>query len=215
MSWSPGPTGTEQPREGVMEREILFTGIGGQGVQLAANVLAHAALAEGRDVQVFGSYGGMMRGGNTDAELVIADDRIEAPPTVGSAWAAIAMHPDYADPVVARVGADGLVLRNAELWEGPLGQDDLRVVDIWAAELAIGVGNVMAASMVMLGALAMLTGVAELDGLRSGLRACVPPYRRQHLELNDRALEAGAGSVRPAADLAAWPGVSLTGGRRA
>ena len=31
-----------------MEREILFTGIGGQGVQLAAQVLARAAIAEGR-----------------------------------------------------------------------------------------------------------------------------------------------------------------------
>ena len=85
-----------------MEREILLSGVGGQGVQLAANVLAHAALAEGRDVQLFGSYGGMMRGGNTDAELVVADDRITAPPTVGSAWAAVLLHPDYADPVLAR-----------------------------------------------------------------------------------------------------------------
>ena len=33
-----------------MEREILFTGIGGQGVQLAAQVLARAAVLEGRHV---------------------------------------------------------------------------------------------------------------------------------------------------------------------
>jgi len=148
-----------------MEREILLTGIGGQGVQLAANVLAHAALAEGRDVQLFGSYGGMMRGGNTDAELVVADDRIEAPPTVGAAWAAIAMHPDYAEPVLARVAADGLVLRDAELWDAPLERADLQVVDVPAAELATGVGNVMAASMVMLGALASLTALVGLDSL--------------------------------------------------
>jgi Pyruvate/2-oxoacid:ferredoxin oxidoreductase gamma subunit len=194
-----------------MEREILFTGIGGQGVQLAANVLAHAAMAEGRDVQLFGSYGGMMRGGNTDAELVIADDRIEAPPTVGSAWAAIAMHPDYADPVVARVTAEGLVLRNAELWAGPIGRTDLCVVDVPAAGLAADVGNIMAASMVMLGALAALTGLVGLDSLRAGVRACVPSYRRQHLELNDRALRAGVGSVQPSPACAAWPSVPAGG----
>jgi Pyruvate/2-oxoacid:ferredoxin oxidoreductase gamma subunit len=196
-----------------MEREILFTGIGGQGVQLAANVLAHAAMAEGRDVQLFGSYGGMMRGGNTDAELVIADDHIEAPPTVGSAWAAIAMHPDYADPVVARVTAEGLVLRNAELWAGPIGRTDLRVVDVPAAGLAADVGNIMAASMVMLGALAALTGLVGLDSLQAGVRACVPSYRRQHLELNDGALRAGAGSVQPSPAYAAWPSVPMAGGR--
>jgi Pyruvate/2-oxoacid:ferredoxin oxidoreductase gamma subunit len=31
-----------------MERELLLTGIGGQGVQLAAQVLARAAIADGR-----------------------------------------------------------------------------------------------------------------------------------------------------------------------
>ena len=65
-----------------MERELLLTGIGGQGVQLAAQVLARAAIAEGREVQMFGSYGGMMRGGNTEATVVVADGPIEAPPTV-------------------------------------------------------------------------------------------------------------------------------------
>jgi Pyruvate/2-oxoacid:ferredoxin oxidoreductase gamma subunit len=194
-----------------MEREILLTGIGGQGVQLAANVLAHAALAEGRDVQLFGSYGGMMRGGNTDAELVIADDRIEAPPTVGAAWAAVALHPDYAAPVLSRVVADGLVLRDDELWDAELERSDLHVVDVPAAELATGVGNVMAASMVMLGALATLTGLTRLDSLRDGARACVPPYRQQHLELNDRALQAGAGAVRPLTAGAAWPSTTMAG----
>lgn len=198
-----------------MERELLLTGIGGQGVQLAANVLAHAALAEGRDVQLFGSYGGMMRGGNTDAELVIADERIAAPPTVGSAWAAIAMHPDYADPVVARVVADGLVLRNAELWAAPFERSDLHVVDIAAAGLAIASGNVMAASMVMLGALATLTGLVGIDSLRDGVRACVPPYRQQHLELNDRALQAGMGAVQPLAACRAWARESMVGSGQA
>jgi Pyruvate/2-oxoacid:ferredoxin oxidoreductase gamma subunit len=197
-----------------MERELLLTGIGGQGVQLAANVLAHAALAEGRDVQLFGSYGGMMRGGNTDAELVIADERIAAPPTVGSAWAAIALHPDYADPVVARVVAGGLVLRDAELWDAPVERSDLRVVDVPAAELATSVGNVMAASMVMLGALATLTALVGVDSLRDGVRACVPPYRQQHLELNDRALQAGGEAFQPLPAGEAWPTAAMVGNGR-
>jgi Pyruvate/2-oxoacid:ferredoxin oxidoreductase gamma subunit len=191
-----------------MEREILLTGIGGQGVQLAANVLAHAALADGRDVQVFGSYGGMMRGGNTDAELVVADERIEAPPTVGSAWAAVLLHPDYADPVLARVRAGGLVLRNAALWDGPLERADVEIVDVAGGELAVESGHVMAASMVMLGALSTVTGLVTLDGLRAAVRACVPPYRQQHLELNDRALGAGAAVVVPSSSFQAWPAVA-------
>ena len=194
-----------------MEREILLTGIGGQGVQLAANVLAHAALAEGRDVQLFGSYGGMMRGGNTEAELVVADEHIEAPPTVGSAWLVIAMHPDYAQPVLDRLRAGGLVLRNSVLWDEPLGRTDVEVVDVAATDLAADVGNVMAASMVMLGALSRVTDMVRLESLRTGVRACVPSYRRQHLELNDQALRAGAAAADPKPECLAWPAVSASG----
>lgn len=80
-----------------MERQLLITGIGGQGVQLAAQVIASAVIAEGRQVQLFGSYGGMMRGGNTDATLVFADGPIEAPPTISRTWSAIVMHGEYRD----------------------------------------------------------------------------------------------------------------------
>ena len=65
-----------------MERELLITGIGGQGVQLSAQVLARAATLEGREVMYLGLYGGMMRGGNTDSTVVIADGPILAPPVV-------------------------------------------------------------------------------------------------------------------------------------
>lgn len=195
-----------------MEREILLTGIGGQGVQLAANVLAQAALTEGRDVQLFGSYGGMMRGGNTDAVVVVSDDVIESPPTVGWAWSAILMHPDYADPVLSCLRPGGLVLRNAVLWDGALERADLDVVDLAATDLATQAGHVMAASMVMLGALSSLTGVVRLVNLRAGVRTCVPPYRQQHLDLNDRALRAGADAVGPRPAQEAWPGAPTLSG---
>lgn len=198
-----------------MQREILLTGIGGQGVQLVANVLAHAALAEGRDVQLFGSYGGMMRGGNTDAELVVANDRIEAPPTVGSAWAAILLHPDYAGPALSRVRRGGLVLRNALVWDGPLERHDVEIVDVAATELATEAGHVMAASMVMLGAFCTVTGMVALEAIQAAVRVCVPPYRSQHLELNDRALKTGAAAVVPSSEHQAWPDVTTVGDRLA
>ena len=71
----------------------------------------------------------------------------------------------------------------------------------------------MAATMVMLGALATLTGLVGLESLRTAVRACVPPYRQQHLELNDRALQAGAVAVTPLAGYEAWPTMSVCGSR--
>jgi 2-oxoglutarate ferredoxin oxidoreductase subunit gamma len=187
-----------------VEREVLLTGIGGQGVQLAAEVLARAALSEGRDVQLFGSYGGMMRGGNTDATLVIADDRVESPPTVGSAWAALVMHHEYAAPTLRRVCAGGIVLVNSSVWDGAIDDEDVVVVEVPASGLAVDCGNVIAAGMVMLGAFSTATRIVSLDALRGAARLSVPAYRTQHLDLNQRALEIGAGAVAAAVVAPSW-----------
>jgi Pyruvate/2-oxoacid:ferredoxin oxidoreductase gamma subunit len=183
------------PEWGDVEREVLLTGIGGQGVQLAAQVLAEAALAEGRDVQLFGAYGGMMRGGNTEATLVVSDASIEAPPTAGSAWAALVMHHDFAEPVLARVRNGGLVLVNSSVWDGSIDLGRFELVPVPATDTAVEVGSVLTAAMVMLGAFATLTGVVTLGALGEAVDECVPPYRRQHVEANKVALTAGAGTV--------------------
>jgi 2-oxoacid:acceptor oxidoreductase gamma subunit (pyruvate/2-ketoisovalerate family) len=174
-----------------MERELLVTGIGGQGVQLAAQIVARAALAEGREVQLFGSYGGMMRGGNTEATLVVADGPIESPPTVSEAWSAILMHHDYSEPTRERLQPGSIVLVNTTVYEGELDRDLYTVVDVPATDLAVEVGNVMTASMVMTGAYAAVTGLVGLDSLAAAVAEALPSYRVKHVELNVRALHAG------------------------
>lgn len=169
-------------------------------MQLAGEVLARAALSEGRDVQLFGSYGGMMRGGNTDATLVIADDRVESPPTVGSAWAALVMHHEYAVPVLRRIRDGGIVVVNTTVCEGAIDGQNLHVVEVPASELAVDAGNVIAVGMVMLGALCTATRVVSLEALHSAARSSVPAYRTQHLELNERALEMGSRAVGAVVD---------------
>ena len=174
-----------------MERELLLTGIGGQGIQLAAQVLARAALADGRSVQMFGSYGGMMRGGRTDATIVISEEAVEAPPTVHDAWSAIVMHDAYAQPILDAVRPGGVVLINTEVHGLPLDRDRYVVVDLAAADIAEGVGNRMAASMVMAGAYAAATDLVTLDALAGAVAESLPPYRKQLVEVNVAALRAG------------------------
>jgi Pyruvate/2-oxoacid:ferredoxin oxidoreductase gamma subunit len=187
-----------------MEREILMTGIGGQGVQLASQVLARAALAEGKEVQLFGSYAGMMRGGNTDTTLIVADGALDAPPTVDGAWAGVLAHPQFAAPVAARVRAGGIVLRNETLFDDDASvADGVVVLDIAASQLAVSVGHLMTVSMVLLGALAAATSLVARASLVAGLRASLPSYRAQHLALNEAALLVGHDAVADAG-VAAW-----------
>jgi 2-oxoglutarate ferredoxin oxidoreductase subunit gamma len=178
-----------------MDRELLMTGIGGQGIQLAAQVLARAALLDGRSVQMFGSYGGMMRGGRTDATVVVADAAVEAPPTVHDAWSAIVMHAAHAAPILDAVRPGGIVFVAAEAADAPLDRDRYTVVDVDATALADGVGNRMAASMVMIGAYAAATGLVALESLAGAVTESLPPYRRQLAEVNVAALRAGFDST--------------------
>jgi 2-oxoglutarate ferredoxin oxidoreductase subunit gamma len=187
----------------MIEREVLLTGIGGQGVQLAAQVLARAALAEGRDVQVFGSYGGMMRGGNTEATIIVADGPVEAPPTVSRAWSALVMHHEHFTPVERRLRRGAVVLLNTTVFEGEINRDQFTVVDVPATELAShATGNVMTASMVLLGAYSAATGLVGLDALKEAAAASLPPYRAKHVEVNAAALEAGHAAAGRVVD--AW-----------
>ncbi|HEY1739296.1 MAG TPA: 2-oxoacid:acceptor oxidoreductase family protein, partial [Acidimicrobiia bacterium] len=174
-----------------MERELLMSGIGGQGVQLAAEVLARAAITDGLDVQLFGSYGGMMRGGNTEATVVLADGPIEAPPTVASAWSGIAMHPEYAHTVVPRVRPGGVLFVNTTVFDTVPAPVDVRVVPLAATALAADTGNAMTASIVMIGAYAAITALVSLDALVGAIEQALPPYRAQHIALNQRAVRTG------------------------
>jgi Pyruvate/2-oxoacid:ferredoxin oxidoreductase gamma subunit len=187
-----------------MEREVLFTGIGGQGIQLAAQVLARAALAEGREVMLFGSYGGTMRNGPTDATLVVADAPVNAPPIVSRAWSAIAMHPAYFPAAAAVLEPEAVVLVNTSLFSEKVAGDRWRVHGIPATQVASECGSALAGALVLVGAYAALTGLVSFDALGSGLEASLPERRRQHRELNERALRAGFAAV-PANAAPAWP----------
>ncbi|MFI6580846.1 2-oxoacid:acceptor oxidoreductase family protein [Embleya sp. NPDC050493] len=186
-----------------MQREVLLTGIGGQGIQLATALLAAAAVAEGRHAMYFGSYGGMMRGGNSDTTLVLGDDPIDSPPTIGSAWSALVLHPAHAGGVYARLHDDGLLVLNTSLCDPADTPTIGRLVPIPASELAASSGNASAVTMIALGAYAAATAVVGLDTLLATAAEVLPPYRTQHAEGIRSALRVGHAHAGPA--LRAWP----------
>lgn len=177
----------------------MFSGVGGQGVQLAAQALARAAALEGREVTLFGVYGGTMRGGSTDSTVVVGDAPIEAAPIVSRAWSAIVMSTRYWEPgakqgagMARKLVTGGLVLLNSSL------ADDSRpdparfvVVEVPATEIASRAGRELAQTMVMLGAYTRVTDVVAVASLVDGMRQSLPDYRRQHAADNEEMIHAG------------------------
>jgi Pyruvate/2-oxoacid:ferredoxin oxidoreductase gamma subunit len=191
-----------------MERELLLTGIGGQGVQLAAQVIARAATLEGREVMLFGIYGGMMRGGSTDGTVVVADAPITAPPVVSRAWSAIALHDEHWEPVERRLRPGGVVLVNDSTFTAPV-RADVTLHRVRATEIAAAHGSTMGASMAMVGAYVALTGLVGLERAVEAMRESIPPYRRQHVALNEAVLRDGHDGI-PAALHPAWQGAAVS-----
>ena len=187
-----------------MQAEVIVTGIGGQGVQLCAKALAMAAVAEGREVLLSSSYGGEMRGGQTEASVVVADADLRSLPILPSTWSTMAMHPKFLAPVAARLRPGGLAVVNTDLVEPDVvGANGLppgtRVVGVAAGSVAESVEAPMGAGFVLLAAYATTTGMVSVAALVEAMRRLVPPYRAQHVAANERALEAGAAAVTPLA----------------
>jgi Pyruvate/2-oxoacid:ferredoxin oxidoreductase gamma subunit len=178
-----------------MERELLITGMGGQGVQLAAQVIARGATLEGRHVMLFGVYGGAMRGMNTDGTVVVGNAPLQAPPLVSHTWSAVAMHDKFWAPVAPKVRDGGVVVVNTPTFEAPLDEHRHRVFRVPATDIAIELGNELVGSMVMTGAYVGITGLVGLDATIEAMRRSIPPYRRQHIAANDEAIRAGFDAV--------------------
>ncbi len=186
----------------------MFTGVGGQGIQLAAKTLALAAVVEGGQAMMCGHYGGEMRGGQTDASVVVADHDLRALPILPAAWSAIVMSQKYWEPTQARIRPGGIVAVNGDLVLEDLPADGLRVYPYPAQRLAAEAGAPLGASLVLLGAFCTLTGLCSADCLVEAMKRLVPPYRTQHVIGNEAAIRTGATAAEP---LEATPWRSMAG----
>jgi Pyruvate/2-oxoacid:ferredoxin oxidoreductase gamma subunit len=176
---------------GGVERELLVTGIGGQGVQLATQVLARALTLEGQYVLSLGTYGGTMRGGSTDASLVYGDRPISSPPIVASAWSGLLMHHLFWEGTRIRLQAGAVLVVNAPIFDPAIDLSRFQAYAVPAVEIATAQGSPLAAAIVMVGAYAGLTGAVGMDALAAAMEQSLPSYRRKLLDTNIAALKAG------------------------
>jgi 2-oxoglutarate ferredoxin oxidoreductase subunit gamma len=175
-----------------MERELVVTGVGGQGIQLLAKTLALAATREGRYAMLGADYGGEMRGGPSKASVVVGDEPLRALPVLPSAWSAILAHHRFSESIVDRIRPGGPVVVNSKLVDPASVRADLVVYPIDAGSIAAEVATAQAIGFVLLGAYNAVTRIVSAGALAAAMEELLPPYRRQHAPANVRALEAGA-----------------------
>src|SRR5512136_2600792 len=93
---------------------LVISGFGGQGVLVIGNLLAYAAIREGRHVTFLPIYGVEMRGGTANCTVVVSSKEIGSP-VVEKPPAAIVMNLPSLTKYPPRVLPRGLMLYNSSL----------------------------------------------------------------------------------------------------
>jgi 2-oxoglutarate ferredoxin oxidoreductase subunit gamma len=181
------------------ELAILITGIGGQGVQLIGKTLALAATAEGKHAMLAADYGGEMRGGPSNASVVVGSAPLRSLPVLPAADAAIVANHKFSGVVPDRLRPGSLLLLNSSIVDPARAGTDHRVVAVAATATAAAMGAPQSGGFVLLGAFNALTGLVAEHSLVEAMTSLLPPYRRQHAAANAEALRAGAEAVAPVA----------------
>jgi 2-oxoglutarate ferredoxin oxidoreductase subunit gamma len=167
--------------------EVLLAGLGGQGVQLAGDILARACTLAGRQVSVLPSYGAEARGTLIRAEVVISEEEIVYPgvlePDIFVAFSQEAY--DYFSPTLTN--RTSVFYDSASVSPPSDSRSPAKHYPIAAMEAASEAGNAKAANMVMLGALAAVSDLIPKDTLEELLSE--GPARRA--ETSTRALKSG------------------------
>lgn len=181
----------EAGMEKAVRQEIRLAGSGGQGIIMAAIVLAEAAgVHEGKQVSQTQSYGPEARGGTCKAEVVISDAPIDYP-KVAKPDFLLAMNQASVNSYFGDLKPTGLLIVDSTLVSKV---PTAKTVSIPFTKIAREeLGTDLVANMVALGALGWLSKRVSIESLEEALLSRVPPGTE---ELNLKALRAGVQAAK-------------------
>jgi 2-oxoglutarate ferredoxin oxidoreductase subunit gamma len=97
-----------------MTEKIILAGFGGQGMMLLGKLLAQAAMADGKQVTYFPSYGTEVRGGTAVYHLIVSSEEIFSP-IIEEADTLIVMNQPSYQKFKGMLKPDGLLLLNTSM----------------------------------------------------------------------------------------------------
>lgn len=168
-----------------MQKKIIITGFGGQGVVLAGRILGQAAsIGDQRESTLVQSYGPESRGGACSAQVTIADSFIHFP-YITTPDILVCMSQSGYEKYRTQISPDGILVIDADL----VRPDDLAACyGIPCTRMAEEMGLKMAANIIMIGFVAAITGVVSQAAARRTVTGSVPKGTE---EKNLRAFERG------------------------
>lgn len=171
-----------------MKSKMFFAGSGGQGTLAMGQMIAKAAMDEGKEVTWLPSYGPEMRGGTANCTVVVSDKPISCP-LVNECDVLVVMNLPSLLKFEAMVAPGGLLVINSSMVPEKAKRTDIRVLEIPANEKAQELGNDKAANMIMLGAILKETGVVKAETIYEQMEKMFSGRKAKFLPLNKAAFE--------------------------
>jgi len=185
-----------------MKKDIILSGVGGQGILSIAAVIGEAALKEGWYMKQSEVHGMSQRGGDVQSNLRLSDKPIASDLIpVGQADLIISLEPMESLRYLPYLKKDGWLVTNSQPFINISNYPDIQkvieeiekipnkvVLDV--DTIAKKTGSSRVANIVMLGAATPFLGI-EYDKIADGIRAIFARKSIEIIELNLKALQAG------------------------
>lgn len=173
--------------------QIKLTGSGGQGIILAGEIIAYAAVLDGKEGSAISSYGSAARGGTATSEVVIDDKFIAAPFAEKPDYIIALSQTNYNEIIKSLLPSPlpTIIIDSSTIKpDGNLpNQILIPATNIAAQDLK----SVVSANMIMLGFFAGRTGLIKKDSFLEAIkRQIAEKYRAINLKAFEIGFENGA-----------------------
>jgi len=173
----------------VATHKLIIAGFGGQGVMLIGQMIAYAGMFEGKEVTWMPSYGPEMRGGTANCTVIVSDKKINSP-VISEATSVVAMNLPSMIKFEDMVIPGGKLFVNRSLIKEKPKRDDVDVYNIDANEIAASLHSDKVSNMVILGAIARVTGVVKPESIEKVMEKLFTGNKSRLIPLNMQALTA-------------------------
>ena len=176
--------------------EICIYGRGGQGGVTLAELVAHAAISEGKHAQSMPSFGPERRGAPVLAFLRVNEtERIKVRAEIDEPDVLVVLDAGllHVGDVVSRLKRDGTAVintkKNLAEMRSELGADEKRIATVDAMAIAKDVLGLPIVNTTMMGSLVKATGVVKMESLEDPLKERFGKVASKNIEAMRKAYE--------------------------
>lgn len=174
-----------------MKKSVVISGSGGQGVMSAGIMIAQTAVAAGKYATYLPEYGPQQRGGSAKCTVVVNDAEVVSP-LMAKADTLIIMNEQAYQKFGKSIKPGGILIGNTSRITSEVKTDGITFVDVPADDLAVELGNIKCANIILIGALIGADeGIITEESMLNSLEAKFAKKKKEVLDLNKLALAKG------------------------